>query len=226
MVTTSNTKDNTKDRLSSARESFSGRLLTDAQFDEAIALTGILEREIRKSGAFKDKLGDYAHAFARTERFDAMKAETILRDLFKERTGQSMNQMREALAEREKTITDDHRGAAYQRACEIGQMIEHGDKMSFNRAYANQASRLAREIGITDAAAKGLMKEEFKAVEGAELHDWGKELEEQFYRPQIEAEKQQRDASAERQNESSRPEPSRQTQRTVTRTRTGPSGPR
>lgn len=214
------------DRLSSARESFSGRLLTDPQFDEAIALTGILEREIRKSGAFKEKLGDYAYAFSRTERFDAMKAETILRDLFKERTGQSMNQMREALVEREKSITDSHRNDAYQRACEIGQMIEHGDKMSFNRAYSHQAGRLAQEIGITDAAAKGLMKDEFKTVEGSELFDWGKELEERFYRPQIEAEKQERDASMERHNESSRPEPSRQSQRTVTRTRTGPSGPR
>lgn len=193
METTTKSKTNEPERMKSARESFSGRLLTDAQFDEAIALTGILEREIQKSGAFKEKLGDYAYAFARTERFDAMKAETILRDLFKERTGQAMNQMREALAARENDITEDQRNTAYQRACDIGPMIEKGDKMSFNRAYAHQASLFAREVGITDSTAKFLMKEEFKAVEGSELYDWGKDIEERFYRPQIEAEKKQRE---------------------------------
>ena len=42
-----------QERMLEARESFSGRLLTDAQFDEAMALTGIIEREIRKNGAFR-----------------------------------------------------------------------------------------------------------------------------------------------------------------------------
>ena len=51
-----------QERLLVARESFSGRLLTDAQFDEAMAITGIIEREIQKIGAFKEKLGDYAYA--------------------------------------------------------------------------------------------------------------------------------------------------------------------
>ena len=208
------------ERVVQARESFSGRLLTDAQFDEAMAITGILEREIRKSGAFKDKLGDYAHAFARTEKFDAMKSETIIRDLFKERTGQTMNQMREALADREQKLTDQDRQNAYQCACNIGPMIENGNKMSFNRAFAHQAQSLAGELGITDAAAKNLMKEEFKAVEESELYDWGKELEEHFYRPQIEAEKQRRDRPEPDPESSARP---RQTQRRVSRP--GPSGP-
>jgi hypothetical protein len=198
---------NQDNRIASARESFSGRLMTDAQFDEAMALTGILEREIQKSGAFKEKLGDYAFAFARTERFDAMKAETILRDLFKERTGQSMNQMRETLADREKDVTEEQRNTAYQRACDIGPMIEKGDKMSFNRAYAHQANLFAREVGITDAGAKFLMKEEFKAVEGSELYDWGKEIEERFYRPQIEAEKQQRESGQGREASRDRTRP-------------------
>lgn len=181
-----------KQRIAAARESFSGRLLTDRQFDDAITITGIVEREIRSSGTFKDKLGDYAYAFARSEKFDAMKAETVLRDLFKERTGQTMNQMREELAKREETITDDHRAQAYTRASAIGDLMENGVKLSFNRAYAHQAQQLAEQIGVTDACAKRLMREEFTAAEGSELYDWGKELDETVYRPQIEAERQER----------------------------------
>lgn len=192
------------DRLKSARESFSGRLLTDAQFDESIAITGIVEREIQKSGAFKDKLGDYAYAFARSEKFDVMKAETVLRDLFKERTGQSMNDMRKELVEREENLPDQARQSAYNHATGVGDLIENGDKMSFNRAFAQQAQTLATDLQITDIGAKRLMSDEFKAAEGSELYDWGKELEEQFYRPQIEAEKQQRQAQQTRENGSSR----------------------
>ena len=183
-----------RNRITQARESFSGRMLTDTQFEDAMAVTGIIEREIRTTGKFKEKLGDYAVAMARTERFDAMKSETIIRDLFKTRTGQSMNQMREELIERENTLTDEQRRSAYPHAKDIGRMIEQGDKMPFYRAYAHKATDLADELGITDASAKTLMKEEFKAQENRELYDWGKEYEEKYYRPQIEAEKQQREA--------------------------------
>jgi hypothetical protein len=69
------------ERLAAARESFSGRLLSDAQFKEAIAITGIIEREIHCSGTFKEKLSDYSYAFARTERFDAAKAEAKKTDV-------------------------------------------------------------------------------------------------------------------------------------------------
>jgi len=68
-----------------ARESFHGQTLTDAQFDEAYAISSVLHREIQKSGSFREKPTDYAHAFARAERFDAMKGEEILRDVFKGR---------------------------------------------------------------------------------------------------------------------------------------------
>lgn len=181
------------ERVASARESFSGRLLTDGQFDEAMAVTGIIEREIMRSGAFKEKLGDYAYAFARTENFDAMKAETILRDLFKARTGRSMNQMREELAEREEKLPKQERSLAIDYARAVGSMIRDGDKINFNRAFAHQASQLAGELRITDAGAKRLMKEEFAAKEDRDLYAWGKELEGQFYKPQIEAEKQDRE---------------------------------
>ncbi|MBN8520822.1 MAG: hypothetical protein J0L77_02850 [Alphaproteobacteria bacterium] len=206
------------ERLAAARESFSGRLLSDAQFKEAIAITGIIEREIHRSGTFKEKLSDYAYAFARTEKFDAAKAETIVRDLFKERVGFTMNQMREMLATREQSYGDNDRHTAYQHACAVGDRIEHGNKISFNRALSHEADKLARDLGITEVGAKKLMAEEFKAVEQTtDLYEWGKALEEQFYRPQIEAERQSREKPQETETRS----PSR----TVTRTRTGPSGP-
>jgi hypothetical protein len=224
-----------KDRVMEARESFSGRLLTDPQFDEAMANTGIIEREIKKSGAFKEKLSDYAYAFARTEKIDLAKGETILRDLFRIRTGKSMNQMREELAEREQKLTEPRRKLAYDYALGVGDMIEKGDKINFNRAFAHQGAALADELGITDAGAKRLMKEEFKAAENAELYDWGKELEVEFYRPQIEAEKEareqkngrgersrrfQRSASGREDGDDAREAPARR--QTASRSRVGP----
>lgn len=180
------------ERVAQARESFSGRLLTDGQFTEAIVITGILEAEIKKSGTFKEKLGDYSHAFARTEKFDVMKAETTLRDLFKARTGQSMNQMREDLMDQEQELPEQAPEQAKQATREIRDMIKDGNKMPFYRAYDHQAAALADVLGVTNAGAKRLMTETFRAEADGELYDWGKELEEKYYRPQIEAEKQER----------------------------------
>ena len=183
-------------RITTARESHSGRLLTDRQFDEAMSITGIVEHEIKKSGSFKDKLGDYAHAFARSEKFDAMKAETILRDLFKERCGQSMNEMRKSLMEREQNLSADERRIGAANASEVGNLIKNGNKISFNRAYAHQAQNLGQYLGITDKGAKSLMKEEFKIGHGEDFYEWGKEIEKKHYRPQIEAERQARDGQS------------------------------
>ena len=180
------------DRIAQARESFSGRLLTNRQFDEAIGLTQIIEREIQKSGSFKEKLGDYAYAFARSERFDAVKSESMLRDLFKERTGQTMNQMREGLVQAQEALSDEQRQNAYQYAVDVGTLMEQGVKVSFNRAVAEQSQKMATELGITDNAARSIMAEEFEAVERQSLWEWGKQLDEEIYRPQIEAEKQER----------------------------------
>lgn len=166
-------------------------------------ITGIIEREIRKTGAFKDKLGDYAFSFSRTEQIDPARAETILRDLFKARTGMTMNQMREGLAEREKQIGEEQYDRAYQCALAVGTRIEQGDKITLNRAFAEQAEPLGRELDITDAGAKRLMKDAFKDTEGTDLYDWGKELEEWHFRPQIEAEKQAREKASREDGRSS-----------------------
>lgn len=187
-------KNRPENRTAQARESFSGRLLTDMQFEDAMAITGIIEREIRTTGTFREKLGDYAVAMARTEKFDAVKAETILRDLFTIRTGQSMNRMREGLKERENNLTEEQKRGAYNQAREVGRIIQQGDKIPFHRAYASQKANLAEELGITASRAGALMKEEFQQRENRDFYEWGKECEAKYYRPQVEAEKQQRAA--------------------------------
>lgn len=180
---------NHKQRLAEARESFSGRLLTDSQFNEAIAITGIIEAEIYKSGTFKEKLSDYAYAFARTEKFDVVKAETTLRDLFKANTGQTMNQLRESLMDREDQIDEGGDERAKEATRKIHAMIKDGEKISFHRAYDTQANEMASELGITIIGAKRIITDVFRSEAEGELYDWGKTLEDKYFRPQIEAEK-------------------------------------
>ncbi len=187
------------ERLSKARESFAGRLLTDAQFSEAIHITEILEREIYKSGSFKDKLGDYAYAMGRSESMDPKRLETTIRDLYRERTGQTMFQLCENLKEREAAVQSQTQDIALNAAHEIEAMMANGNKMTFNRALSEKAQMVADEYGVRDNHAKKLMADAFVAEQRAtgveevvELRDWGKELDEKYYRPQIEQEKQAR----------------------------------
>ena len=227
-------------RIVNARESFSGRLLTDSQFDEAMMITGVIEGEIQRSGRFKEKLGDYAYAFARSDRYsDPVKAENTLRDLFKARTGQTMNQMREGLLEREAKllgrdaqnnegdpgqnsiqskepiepeISEAGKARAIAATDDVAHMVETGDKMAFHRAYAHQAAALAKDFGITEFGAKRLMKDQFELHQNRPLQEWGKELDEKYYRPQIEAEIKERETAKDRA-QSERPEPERQRMR-------------
>jgi len=133
-----------------------------------------------------------------------------------------MNQMREKLVNGEEAISNDQRQRAYQYACGIGDLMEQGDKLSFHRVCSGQAQILAKEFAITDAAAKRLMADEFNSAEDAKLYDWGKELEDQFYRPQIEAEKQQRDENQSGNGRTKAHSTVTGTGRTRQRTRSGP----
>ncbi len=199
-------------RIGEARNSFSGNLLTDRQFDDAMAITGVVERRIKETGTFKECLNDFSNAYARTERFDAMRADSTIRDLFRIRTGVTMNQMRESLMEREAKLFDRKNNpaenelrCAYQAANQAAHKVEEGNKMKFDRAFAYEAAVLATELDITDAGAKKLMRESFQETENRELYDWGKELDDTYYRPQIEMEKRQR---REEKSYSRSPEPS------------------
>ena len=110
---------------------------------------------------------------------------------------------REAGADKtvEPTISERGRNSAYQAAAAIGEIVENGDKMTFYRAYSHQVAQLAQDFGITEMGARRVMRDEFKATEGDELLGWGKELDNKFYKPQIEAEKSKR--SKERSNDQS-----------------------
>ncbi len=191
MNNTTQQKDETE-RIAITRESFSGRLLTDTQFDEILAHTRIVEAEIHRSGTFKDCLGDYAYTYAKRHKADPQRAENILRDLYRERVGETMNQTRERLMKREEALTEDEKAMGYEHAVRIGERVEHGDKIAFSRAYASEAGAMANDLGITHAAARKIMAEEFEAAENLPLRDWGKELDVQHFQPQIEAEKEER----------------------------------
>lgn len=133
-----------------ARESFTGRRLTDGQFTEAYNVVGIFDREIQKSGSFVEKLTDYAHAFARSQKFDAVRGEMILRDLYSARFGQSMNQTREALLEREVEVKERGSGQALNYARSIEGMIKDGPTMPFYQAYDRAAVAMSRSLRITE----------------------------------------------------------------------------
>ena len=90
----------TDEKLTAARNSFSGKSMTAGQLKEALAITEILHEEIHRSGSFIEKLTDYGHAFARNERFDSMRSEKMLRDVYTATQGQTMNHTREALLAR------------------------------------------------------------------------------------------------------------------------------
>lgn len=181
--------DNNQMRRNEARASFTGKKLTASQFDESWAIVGVMEREIRNSGSFREKLTDYSHAFSRSEKFNSLKGETIIRDIFKSRYGQTMNQMREGLMEREVTLRETGQDQALHHARSIEGMIKDGETMPFYRAYDHAAVQMAQQHNITEAGAKTLMKYSFAHAEGRELYEASKELEQQFHRPKREAER-------------------------------------
>jgi len=165
------------------RQGPAGRNLTDSQFEEGWAVAGIIARENVKTGAFREKLSDYAHAFARTQRFDALKAEEIIRDIFKARYGQTMNEFRESLLSRETEIEPTIGGEALRRAQSIPERIREAPTMPFYLAYDEAAVAFASEYGITESCAKNMMKAAFMANEARELYEAGKEAESLYHKP-------------------------------------------
>lgn len=178
-----------------ARNGFTGKTLTNSQFDEAWANSEVIKRAIDKTGSFIEKLTDYSHAFSRTERFDQLRGESIIRDVFRDRYGQSMKQMRESLLEREATLPENARAKALQQARQIQPLIRDGDTMPFYRAYDVTSDALAGHLQITARGAKELMKSIYKETEGRELYDAGKTWEKTYHEPVKEAARQERAAN-------------------------------
>ncbi|MGJ8629106.1 MAG: hypothetical protein ACSHXB_19265 [Sulfitobacter sp.] len=176
-------------RIAEARNSFSGKGLTNTQFDDVNAVVDIIHRGIQKSASFYEKLGDYSHALARTENFDQMKAKVVIRDIFKIKHGQTMNAMRESILEREANLPEPAQAQALAHARLIEPMIRNGDTMPFYRAYDHAGQALAQNLNISETGAKELMKSTFQDVEGRDLYAFGKEVEKEFHKPVRDAER-------------------------------------
>ena len=192
----------TEPRLSAQKQavlkSFQGQAMTDAQTDIAMNLASIINRHIHKTGSFREPLTDYAHAFARSEKFDAMKGETIIRDVYASQFGRTMNATREALMEREKSLPENTPELALQSARQTLEAISTGETEPFYKAYDREGAALARSLSITENAAKALMSESYRAVEGRELYATGKELEEKFHRPRMDELRKSRESTRSR----------------------------
>jgi hypothetical protein len=182
--------DDKQTRIQAARDSFSGKGLTEAQFAEAWAISGIIKGEINRSGSFHEKLT----AYARNERFDAMRAENILRDVYKGRMGETTNQTREALLKQDRLLPDAAHNRILTHTDSIASMIQEGETRPFYQAYDAAAVNLSRELGITQNSAKAMMKDTFQSQYGRDLYNAGKELEAAYHKPVREAEIAERKA--------------------------------
>ncbi len=184
--------DDKSNSLQTARESFSGKGMSETQLVTAVAIADILHAEIQNSGSFVEKLTDYSHAFARSERFDAMRAETMIRDIYTATRGQSMNQTREGLKAAERNLPENAQTRALACAESIGSLIQAPPTQPFYKAYDRAAVTLSREFAITQAAAKTMMSDAYKDMHARDLYEAGKEQEEQFHKPARAAEIAQR----------------------------------
>lgn len=178
----------TDDKLTAARNSFSGKSMTEGQLKEALAITNILHAEIHRSGSFIEKLTDYGHAFARNEKFDAMRSEKMLRDVYTAAQGQTMNQTREALIAREEALKETQDPAVMVHANQVERLIQEGPTQPFYKAYDQAAISLAEKLGVTQNGAKLMMKDVYQTAHGRSLYEDGKKLEEAYHKPVREAE--------------------------------------
>ncbi|TPW33126.1 hypothetical protein FJU08_00730 [Martelella alba] len=176
------------------RNSPAGKTLTESQFDEALMITGIIDREIHKSGAFREKLTAYAGSFAQGQPFDALKGEAMIRDIYKARYGETMNAVREKLVEREAQVHDALRQDALPAARSILTRIREGETMPFYRAHDDAAIALAAKWSVTEQSAKVAMHETFRENEGRELYEAGKEAEKTYHQSARDAGRAERSA--------------------------------
>lgn len=169
----------------SPRNSYIGRTLTESQWDIATDVASIINRQIQKTGSFREALTDYAHAFSRSEKFDAAKGEIIIRDVFAAQYGQTMNALRETLVNNEKNLPESAREQAIQYARQTLDSIAKGETEPFFKAYDRESNKLALALNITESGAKKIMVESYRAIEGRELYESGKELEELHHKPKV-----------------------------------------
>jgi len=177
-----------EEKLTAARESFSGKSMTETQLKQAVAIADIIHAEIQQSGSFIAQVTDYSHAFARSEKFDAIRAEKMIRDVYTATQGQSMNQTREGLLAAENTLPPEARTSALVCAESISALIEAAPTQPFYMAFDRAAVTLSDAYGITQNTAKAMMKDVFAQHHDKDLYAHGKQAEEKYHKPAREAE--------------------------------------
>ena len=180
-----------------ARQSYPGKRMTQGEFDDAYAITGVLAREIKRSGSFYEARENYAFAFAKGKQISTDQAQKAIGEIFAARFGQTMNQMREDVIRQDAKIGPEQ---AARYAQQVGPLIKDGETMPFYRAYDKASHQMAGDHGITQTRAKELMTEAHSlaqpAKNGQSLYNLGKELEEAYHYPKIEAERTARKVKA------------------------------
>ncbi|MEO1143146.1 MAG: hypothetical protein AAFW66_12515, partial [Pseudomonadota bacterium] len=153
--------------------------LTTARNDESHMLAAIIKREIEHSGRFKDKLANYADAYARTDgNISAYAAEEIIREQFRNNWGHDMKDHLDALNQREASLTEQERKKGVEHADRTLTGIRE-DGLRWWRAQDREARSMATHYNITEAGAKRIMKEEFKRERGQDLYDVAKTVEQE-----------------------------------------------
>ena len=112
-----------------------------------------------------------------------MRAETIIREQFKARYGQTMNQFRAELKTREANLPETAHEEALGHAHKIAPLICGGDTMPFYRAFDTVGVALAQKLDITETGAKELLKSTFFEAEGRDLYEVSKALEKTYHDP-------------------------------------------
>ncbi len=176
------------------RQSYSGGSMTESQIDKSIHFAGIVRRDIQKTGSFIKPVSRYAETYAEGERFDATRAETIIRDAFKAVYSESMNEMRLRLAERENSLRDAGSEQALYYAERMLRDIQEGQTMPLYQADDRAAVAMAQQHGITEIGARSMMKEVYQAATGRNLYEVGKELERTHHTPKKEAARMEKQA--------------------------------
>lgn len=181
--------------IARGRESFSGRLRTDDQFFEVAVLGGICEREIRRSGSFKTVRNSSCLMLSTAGRMNYMQAESAINDIFKERTGMTMNVMREGLKARLAELNTEQKQQIGEQVSQIEPMMQDGKLLRFSRVLSHVSSEIAKELNVTELGVANIMRDEFEAANnGKDFVEWGKELDKKIYQPQVEELKEAREA--------------------------------
>lgn len=88
----------------------------------------------------------HAYAYARSEKFDALRGEVILRDVYAGPYGQTLNQTREGLKAAQDNLPNIVKTRALDCVESIGALIQAAPTQPFNQAHDRAAVTLASEL--------------------------------------------------------------------------------